>query len=169
VAFAPDGRTALSGGLDATIRLWDVENGKEVRRFEGHTEWVIGLAFSPDGRQAVSCALDRSVRLWDVETGRQLRSFSGCRTSEDLVTFSPDGRRILSGCGWGPGWRHAGFDYGVRLRDVATGEVLASFEGARAPVVSVAFSPDGRTALAAGCDNVIRLLQLPEPPIRPEG
>jgi len=164
VAFTPDGRQILSGGVDALLRLWDIATAKEVRRFEGHTEWVMGVAFSPDGRNAVSCAADRSLRLWDVETGRQLRSFSGCRTSENLVTFSPDGRRILSGSGWGPGGhRHAGFDYGVRLRDVTTGEVLACFEGDRSPVVTVAFSPDGRTALSAGYDNVIRLLKLPEP------
>jgi WD40 repeat protein/regulation of enolase protein 1 (concanavalin A-like superfamily) len=168
VAFAPDGRSILSGAGDATVRLWDVETGKELRRFEGHTEWISGVAFSPNGRQAVTTALDRSMRLWDVETGRQIRSFSGCLTSENLVTFSPDGRRILSGSGWRPGYQHAGFDNCVRLRDVATGEVLACFEGHRAPVVTVAFSPDGRTALSAGYDNTIRLLKLPEPGEGPE-
>ncbi len=79
------------------LRLWDIETAKEVRRFEGHTEWVSGVAFSPDGRQAVSCADDRSLRLWDVETGRQIRSFSGCRTSENhgdvLARRSPHPQR----------------------------------------------------------------------------
>jgi len=163
VPFTPDGRRVLSGGGDATLRLWDTATAKEVRRFEGHTDWISGVAVSPDGRFAVSCAFDKSLRLWDVETGRQVRSFSGCQTTENLVTFSPDSRRILSGCGWGPHFRHAGFDYCVRLRDVSTGDVLASFEGDRSPVVTVAFSPDGRTALSAGYDNVIRLLKLPEP------
>ncbi|MCY2991788.1 MAG: WD40 repeat domain-containing protein, partial [Planctomycetota bacterium] len=164
VAVAPDGRRILSGGFDATVRLWDVETGKEVRRFEGHTEQVNRVAFSPDGRQAVSSCEDRSVRLWDVETGRQIRSFSGCKTGETAVTFSPDGRCILSsgGSGGPPPYGNAGFDYCVRLREVATGRLLGCFEGHTAQLVTVAFSPDGRSALSAGFDNTIRLLQLPE-------
>jgi WD40 repeat protein len=41
--------------------------------------------------------------------------------------------------------------------------LLGCFESHRNPDVTVAFSPDGRTALSAGYDNVIRLLKLPEP------
>ena len=52
---------------------------------------------------------------------------------------------------------------GVRLREVATGRLLGCFESHTAPVLTVAFSPDGRTALSAGHENVIRLLKLPEP------
>ncbi len=162
-AFAPDGRRILSGGFDATLRLWDVETGRELNRFDGHTEEIIGLAFSPDGRQAVSSALDRSVRLWDVETGRQIKAFAGCKTSESSVIFTPDGRRIISGGGWRTAPLHAGFDYSVRLRDVAAGRILGSFDGHGGPVVTVAVSPDGRRALSAGHDNMIRLLKLPEP------
>src|SRR5262249_35092453 len=41
IAFSPDGRRALSAAKDNTIRLWDVATGKEIRRLEGHTNWVV--------------------------------------------------------------------------------------------------------------------------------
>ena len=47
VCFSPDGRYALSGSLDKTLRLWEVASGKELRRFEGHTGEVIVCLFLP--------------------------------------------------------------------------------------------------------------------------
>ncbi|HEX8204051.1 MAG TPA: hypothetical protein VF590_26480, partial [Isosphaeraceae bacterium] len=51
---SPDGQRILSGGQDHLMILWDVETGRELRRFQGHTRGVIGAAFSPDGRRALS-------------------------------------------------------------------------------------------------------------------
>ena len=69
--FLPDGRRALSGG-DFIARLWDVESGKEGRRFEGHLATINGLALSPDRRRVASASDDWTVRLWDVETAKEL-------------------------------------------------------------------------------------------------
>src|SRR5690606_21653717 len=38
--FFKNGDKALSGSADDTMRLWDLNAGKELRRFEGHTEDV---------------------------------------------------------------------------------------------------------------------------------
>jgi WD40 repeat protein len=44
VAFAPDGKTALSGSQDKTLRLWDLASGREIRKFEGHSGEVFSVA-----------------------------------------------------------------------------------------------------------------------------
>ena len=42
VAVTPDGRCAVSGSSDKTLRLWELEPAKRSARFEGHTNWVYG-------------------------------------------------------------------------------------------------------------------------------
>ncbi len=45
-AYSPDGRRAISADLNATVRLWDVDTGRELKAFTGHSENVIALAFT---------------------------------------------------------------------------------------------------------------------------
>src|SRR5207249_3594946 len=67
----------------------------EVRRFKGHTNWVIGVAISPDGRRALSGGFDATLRLWDLEAGKELHRFKGHTDQVLSVAFSPDGRQAL--------------------------------------------------------------------------
>jgi WD40 repeat protein len=105
VAFSPDGRRALSGNLTPTrdkdgkplgwgFRLWDLDTGKELRRFEGHTSVVTVLAFTPDGRRILSSSQDSTVRLWEADTGKELRRDAAYGGASGLA-LSPDGRQIL--------------------------------------------------------------------------
>jgi small GTP-binding protein len=65
VAWSPDGRRALSGADDHTVRLWDVETGDCLRVLEGHSDIVNSVAWSPDGRRAVSASRNGVLRVWD--------------------------------------------------------------------------------------------------------
>jgi RNA polymerase sigma factor (sigma-70 family) len=64
--LAPDGRTAVSAGVDGAIRLWELPSGKEIARLEGHRGAVMDLDFSPDGRRLASAGHDTTVLVWDV-------------------------------------------------------------------------------------------------------
>lgn len=66
VAYAPDGRSVLSGSEDKTVRLWDTLTGKERARGVGHSRAVRTVAFSADGSQMVSGSDEGTVRLWKV-------------------------------------------------------------------------------------------------------
>jgi len=146
VAFSADGRFALSGSEDKTLRLWDVTTGQCLRTLAGHTD-VNSVAYSPDGRFALSGSEDKTLRLWDVTTGQCLRTFEGHTDWVFCVAFSADGRFALSGSG----------DKTLRLWDVTTGQCLRTFEGHQGGVSSVAFSADGRFALSGSGDKTLRL------------
>jgi WD40 repeat protein len=136
VTVSTDGRYALSGSKDKTIKLWEVSTGREVRTFKGHSDEITSVDFSPDGRYALSGGRDRAVKLWDVSTGAEIRTFEGY-----CAAFSPDGRYLLSG----------NFD-GIKLWEVSTGREVKMLKSNSAPK-ALSFSPDGRYALSGAFDT----------------
>jgi WD40 repeat protein len=159
VAFAPNGRRAVSGaggafvndefadGNDTSVLLWDVENGQKLHRFRGHRTVVNCVAFSPDGRRIASGGRRGAICLWDGTFLTAIRQFQRTGQAVWTLAFSPDGRLLLSG----------GDERAISLWNVREGRCLRRFEGHRNGVNSVAFSPDGRRALSGSFDNSIRL------------
>lgn len=96
VAFSPDGRYALSGSADTTLKLWDLNTGKKIRTFKGHSSPVDSVTFSSDGRHALSGSSDKTLKLWDINTGKRIRTFIGHSGEVKSVAFSRDGRFALS-------------------------------------------------------------------------
>src|SRR5262249_4021405 len=56
------------GSHDQTVKLWDVQAGKERATLRGHSEGVRMLAFSADGKTLASGRADGTIKLWDVPT-----------------------------------------------------------------------------------------------------
>jgi WD40 repeat protein/serine/threonine protein kinase len=150
VAFSPDGKFALSGGVNGTVKLWEVATGRELRNFVGHQGDVVSVAFSPDGNFALTGGRDGTVALWEVATGRELQSFVGHQGDVVSVAFSPDGKFALVGAVNGA----------IALWDVARGRELQSFVGHQGEVRSLAFSADGKLALSVGVNGTIALWEV---------
>ncbi len=61
----PDGKHFLSSGADRTVRLWELDSGRELCCFEGHSGRVRSIALAPGGR-VVSGGFDASLALWKL-------------------------------------------------------------------------------------------------------
>lgn len=151
IALAPVGLPlGLSGGDDAGVMLWDLRDGHEVRRFQGHKLSVSSVAFSPDGNQVLTGSCDSTVRLFDRLTGKEIHCLRGHKGIVMSVAFGPRGRLALSG----------GWDGTVRVWDLDKGKEITRFEGHSSKVWCVACSLDGRWGLSGGEDCVVHLWDL---------
>jgi len=160
-AIAPDGRRALTGDgpkpvaggkpepIDGALSEWDLEGGRQLRRFGKLDGQVTGVAFAPDGRVALWGA-DRTLRFLDVATGAEEGRINGLAAPTWRLAFTPDGRRLLT----------SGGDRVLRLWDVAGGRQLRAFEGHESVINSLAIAPDGRRALSSSQDGTARLWDL---------
>jgi WD40 repeat protein len=148
VCFSPDGRFALSGSQDETLKLWDVGTGQCFRTFKWHG--ANAVCFSPDGRFVLSGGYNHFLKLWDVVTGQCLHTFKSHDNCVTSVCFSPDGRFVLSGSD----------DKTLKLWDVERGQCLRTFERHSNEVKSVCFSPDGQFALSGSEDRTLKLWEL---------
>jgi hypothetical protein len=147
VALTPDGRRALSGSEDGTVRLWDVPTGQSLRIFRGHVPRVVAVAISADGKRGLSADEGTLVRLWNLETGEVVNRFDSPNGVAALA-LSADGKRVLCGCA-----SVAMKDPSVLLWDADTGQRIASFRGHSDTVLSVAFSPEERFLASGGADK----------------
>jgi WD40 repeat protein len=137
VTVSPDGKSVLSGGQDATIRLWDIEEEKELHKFTGHEGPVYGLVLMPDGKRLVSIAdKDLAVKVWDLETRVLISSLAPNSAHVNAVAVSPDQRYIVTG----------GDDGITRFWDVDRGVNLRTLDHQHS-IYSLLISPDSRYLL----------------------
>lgn len=68
VTVTHGGRLAVSGARDGNVRVWNLENGVEIRRL-AHGKYVTAVAMIGDGRYIASGAIGAALKVWDLVEG----------------------------------------------------------------------------------------------------
>ncbi len=93
-AISPDGKWALSGSEDNTLKVWDLKMGKCRQTLEGHANAVRSCAISPDGKWALSGSSDNTLKVWDLKTGKCLQEFANL-PNLNYVSFDRKNNKIM--------------------------------------------------------------------------
>ncbi|MFZ0062544.1 MAG: caspase family protein, partial [Pyrinomonadaceae bacterium] len=152
LSFSGDGRYVITGRGDGTAPMWELETGKEVRRFEGQVNYVMSLSLSEDGQRVGIKKEDGSIYAWDLTSGSatSVKEGTGKGVPPDYtkspVVASPDGRLILQGK-----------EKTAVLMDAAKKEEIQSLVGHSDLVLTATFSADSRLVATGSFDSTMRL------------
>ncbi|KAF8744095.1 WD40 repeat-like protein, partial [Rhizoctonia solani] len=83
----------ISGSLDNTIRMWDVETGKARKTLFGHIEGVWSV--QSDKLRVVSASHDRTIKVWNHGDGTCVATLVGHRGAVTCLALGDD--KIVSG------------------------------------------------------------------------
>src|SRR5205814_1439842 len=142
LALTPDGKKLVSGSWDGTVRVWDVQTGKEPTVLESHESKIYAVAVSRDGKRAASAGGNGEVFVWDLESNAQVARLEGHDEESEVngIAFTPGGKRVVT----------AASDGDIKVWDAETGKELSKIKGPREGILAFALSPDGKRAVASG-------------------
>ncbi|KAG1847244.1 WD40-repeat-containing domain protein [Suillus tomentosus] len=146
MALSPNGRTIVSGSGDRRVKLWDVETGKLIAKWIGHTERVSSVCWSADDKQVLSGSFDGTARVWDVETGKTILIIETGHEDVWTVIYSPDHTQIGTG-----GHNQSA----VKIWNAETGKLLATLK--HDMTISLAWMSDGKKLISSSSSDLIRI------------
>ena len=96
-ALSPDAKRVVVGLPDKTVRVIDLETGKEIFKAGYHEDWVLDTAFGIDGKRIVTVGRDRAAKLADAQTGAFLENVNLLRDMLYAVERHPRRDQVLIG------------------------------------------------------------------------
>jgi WD40 repeat protein len=163
VAFSPTDELVASGSTDEKVQVTHLRSGEKVFVLDDLDDEVRAVRFSADGRFLFVATKKRSLRVFDVNTQKESRAFRESSSELLTMTTSQDGALLAVGA------KQIDIDLRrnrrldtevVKIRNVKTGEELASFEAHGKAIRALAFFPDSRFLASGADDKQIKLWDL---------
>ena len=65
----------FSCSADKSARLHNIADGKELKKFDGHSDWVYTVTFHPESKRIATGSYDGEIRIWNSEDAKTTVSF----------------------------------------------------------------------------------------------
>jgi Prp8 binding protein len=159
-SFNENANQVIFGGIENTIKVYDLRKNDVIFELVGHFDSITGLAVSPDGSYVLSNSMDNTLCIWDIRpyapSERCIKTLHGHSHNfeKNLLrcSWSPDGDRVSAGSAC----------RNVFVWDVQNKRVLYKLPGHQGSVNSVEFHPNEPILLSASSDKSLFLGELSE-------
>lgn len=176
LSWAPTSQFLVSGSVDNTAIIWDVQKGKSISTLKDHKGFVQGVAWDPKNQYIATLSTDRILRIFDIQTKKVVHRISKATlpVSEDndlygkkvalyhddtlqtffrRLCFSPDGKFLITPAGVA--------DYDGATNQLHTTYVYSRFSLKQPSLVLP--SPDQYTVAVKCCPIIFKLRNNADP------
>ncbi|XP_044263487.1 guanine nucleotide-binding protein subunit beta-5 [Tribolium madens] len=149
--WSPDKRHIVSSSQDGKMIIWDAFTTNKEHAVTMPTTWVMACAYAPSGNLVACGGLDNKVTVYPLSLDEDVtlkKKTVGTHTSYMSCCIFPNSdQQILTGSG----------DSTCALWDVESGQLLQSFHGHSADVMSIDLAPSetGNTFVSGSCDKMV--------------
>ena len=153
VDLSSDRRVAALGWSTGGIQLLEIDSGKVLGTYHGHSDAVLCVTFSPDPTLFASGSRDKTIRVWNSrQPDKPLQVCAEHRGAVGGLAISGDGKTMVSGCSANT----------IKFWDLRhlKKTSLASISWHQSAVRTLAFSPDSRTLASGSEDKAVKLWDL---------
>jgi len=158
--WGPLNETIFTANEDATVRIYDARNGKQLHVINDHAKAVMQLNFSKDQAYFVTASKDGTAKLYDTKTWKHLKTYTTGRPINS-ASVSPIRPEVIVGGGQSAEsvttTRVDNSQFRVRFFHLIYEEELGSVQGHFGPVNVLSYSPDGKGFASGGEDGFVRL------------
>lgn len=139
-----DNKYLASGGVDNTVRLWDIESGETVRVLQGHSSSITGMV--SDGKNLFTSSTDMTVKQWDTNLPNQYLIDLKDKEPRTVVIDSK-GERLAIGTEDGL----------LQIYSVLDQKLLATQQAHQLAIKGLAFSSNGQWLASASSDSSAKI------------
>lgn len=157
VSLSPDASLVAFGCTDHTVRMLEVESGRERLLFRNHADWVLGTCFTRDGKRLVSGARDQALKIIDLAQARFVDDINNPLERVLSLARHPKKDVVVYGGDRGTPRIYRISDNQKRTAARRDTNLKRALERQSGPVHAVAFSADGALVAAGGADPRVRV------------
>ena len=153
-SLSPDAKELAFGCADNSVRVISVPDGKQIIKFDNHSDWVFATTFATDGKHLLSAGRDQAIKLILVEGASFIDDINTHTSPERCLVRNPMKDQVLCGGDDGIPRLYKVFRTAVRTMNQEDHNLLRTFDPQDGAITAEAFSKDGKM-VAIGAESGI--------------
>ena len=157
ISFSPKADRVAIGCADKTVRILAVADGKELLKFDNHSDWVFGTLWTVDGKRLLTGSRDKAMKMIDASNGQFIDDINKLLDPVLCIARHPKEDVVAYGGEMGISRTYKISDNQGRTAANNDVNLRKEFERLPGPVHAISYNADGSLLAVGGAGPEVRV------------